>query len=118
MLHRRYSNIRHGEIGSTDLGDVQSPPSPSPTPTPTAQYAQHAGVNCYAGNGGTPVEASDAPVAAAATAAECLRLCDAEPACAAVTRGASDGGAQCWLRSAVALEQCQTNQPYDTWTQQ
>ena len=77
-----YSNLKWGEIGSTDERFPPSPPSkPPPPPPPLPEYRRFTDANCYAGHGGTEIDAGASPF----SVAECERRCDADPACDCVT---------------------------------
>ena len=88
--------------------------APSP-PTPCGEWEFHPLTNCYSGHGGTPLEPSDVPLGSKSLS-ECQAACGDAPTCRAVVRPAGSGEqGDCFLRSAVTLEQCLASSTYDTY---
>lgn len=112
-----YSNIRFGEIGTTDKSFPPHPPaSPPPPPPPAPHWVKHDGYNCYSGQGGTPVSGSDAPFGNE-TPDTCGERCAATPGCTAFTVPSYTNPGNCWLRASIQLDECQgPNSGYDTYS--
>ena len=81
----------------------------------SADWEPHQGINCWAGNGGTPVQPSDAATPGKSVE-ECGALCAATEGCHAFTVQSGINGGNCWLRASIDLAQCMgPNTPYDTY---
>jgi len=83
-------------------------------------YLPHVGVHCYAGHGGTPLDAKDT-VSSNVTLTSCKAACDSKDQCTAVTLFGSTGhhrnpSGDCYLRSEVNLTKCETSQDGTQWT--
>ena len=80
-------------------------------------WEPHQGINCWAGNGGTPVQPSDAATPGKSVE-ECGALCAATEGCHAFTVQSGINVGNCWLRASIDLAQCVgPNTPYDTYVE-
>jgi hypothetical protein len=73
-------------------------------------YLPHSGAHCYAGHGGTPVDAKDT-VMSNVKLADCEAACDSKGKCTAVTflvtkQDYHNPSGDCYLRSEVNLDKC------------
>lgn len=93
-----------------------SPPSPSPpSPGPVSGFTKHAGLNCFSGHGGVPVDERD-PAQSGKSTTECLSQCQADASCTAVTDTGTATNNLCWFRSSVDISGCDSGTGYDTYT--
>lgn len=104
----QYSNIRFGDIGSTQFPDA---PTTTSTLPPLGAYDKYESTNCYNGHGGQEIDAGGAQVA---SAEECERICDEDDSCDCVTFRKS-GSAWCWKRAACQPSQFLNDGGYDTY---
>lgn len=107
----QYSNIRFGDIGSTQFPDAPPPPTTTTTQAPLGEYAKYESANCYAGHGGQEIDSGGAQVA---SAEECERRCDEDESCECVTFRKS-GSEWCWKRAACQPAQFLSDGGYDTY---
>lgn len=84
-------------------------------------YATHYGAHCYAGHGGTPVDAQDTPLSNVKLS-DCETACDNNPKCTAVTleeaatHSHHDPNGDCYLRANVNITECDKSEDsYSKW---
>jgi hypothetical protein len=81
---------------------------------PLLAWTKHAGLNCYSGHGGQPVDPSDQPLASK-SAAQCGDACVNKTGCTAFTVMSNTASGDCWLRASINLASCDTYSNYDTY---
>jgi len=71
------------------------------SPTGGRGWKEEAGLDCYAGRGGVPIQPD--PFSTQLALADCRAACDARPACEGIVTGTSG---QCYLRTQLDLSRC------------
>jgi hypothetical protein len=90
-----------------------SPPTPPPGPLPV--WSKRMGKNCYDGHGATSMDQS--PIGKLSLA-DCEKRCDEAVGCGGITVAWSVNGepTDCWRRSNIVINACDSGNGYDTWT--
>jgi hypothetical protein len=92
-------------------GQVQWMFAPAPPPV----WSKHMGKNCYDGHGATSMDQS--PIGKLSMA-DCEKRCDETAGCGGITVVWSHNGepTDCWRRSNINIDACDSGDGYDTWT--
>jgi hypothetical protein len=82
---------------------------------PSLSWADHAGVNCYDGAGGTEI---DQDSYGQMSIADCKRLCERTLGCTGITTAPTtvDGDYVCLRRKDIIISQCDKKTEFDTYT--
>lgn len=112
-----FSNIKWGDIGSTQPGTPAPGPQPTPVPTPPPPYAGpcklQKGYNCYGGHGATEIGSEEGGLSVAA----CAEKCAGFDGCTGFVVTTEKGDAHtCFLRKDIDLTSCSTKSQWDTYT--
>ena len=110
-------------VGNTIEELLCRPPKGGPTPpTPAGSYTEASGKNCYGARGGQPAHGAkdlESPPSASCgvmSIAECEEKCDGLDGCTAITvQPASKRNVNCYRKTDIDLDQCDSSTAFDTY---